>query len=257
MLDGVTGDADTVTEPVALGAGEGEVEVKPRGTGFGESQIEPGADSNAEPIEAGFIEPIAMEADPFELFAGDTGVLEPEARNVLVDLLRRRYLFASRNPERWKALLEHQAIIESRLHDLYVTLVIDRDRGIAYKKQVRSEEIDNPILLKDDPFNRAETILLVQLRALNQRGDGSEPIRIDGEELESQALTYFEETGGDLAGMQREIRSAIQRLAREGFLVEEAPGRYRITPLVEIVLSVDRLTELAAWLHNPTPNEEN
>jgi len=201
--------------------------------------------------EAGFIEPVAMEADPFELFAGDTGVLEPEARNVLVELLRRRYLFASRNPERWKALLEHQAIIESRLHDLYVTLIIDRDRGIAYKKQVRSEEIDNPILLKDDPFNRAETILLVQLRALNQRGDGSEPIRVDGEELESQALTFFPESAGDIAGIQREIRTAIQRLAREGFLVEEAPGRYRITPLVEIVLTVDRLTELAQWLTTP------
>jgi len=204
-------------------------------------------------VEAGFIEPVAMEADPFELFAGDTGVLEPEARNVLVDLLRRRYLFASRNPERWKALLEHQSIIESRLHDLYVTLVIDRDRGIAYKKQVRSEEIDNPILLKDDPFSRAETIVLVQLRALNQRSDGSEPIRVDGEELESQALTFFPETAGDLAGIQREIRSAIQRLAREGFLVEEAPGRYRITPLVEIVLTVDRLIELSTWLNN-SPN---
>lgn len=206
-------------------------------------------------VEAGFIEPVAMEADPFELFAGDTGVLEPEARNVLVELLRRRYLFANRNPERWKALLEHQTIIESRLHDLYVTLVIDRDRGIAYKKQVRSEEIDNPILLKDDPFNRAETILLVQLRALNQRSDGTEPIRIDGEELESQALTFFPDTAGDLAGIQREIRSAIQRLAREGFLSEEAPGRYRITPLVEIVLTVDRLIELSTWLNNgdPTP----
>jgi len=213
-----------------------------------QSMAVPTAEAPVDDVEAGFIEPVAMEADPFELFAGDTGVLEPEARNVLVDLLRRRYMFASRNPERWKALLENQTVIESRLHDLYVTLVIDRDRGIAYKKQVRSEEIDNPILLKDDPFNRAETILLVQLRALNQRGDGSEPIRVDGEELESQALTFFPETSGDLAGIQREIRSAIQRLSREGFLIEEAPGRYRITPLVEIVLTVDRLTELAAWL---------
>ena len=228
---------------------------------FQEEQIGVDSENPQGDVEAGFIEPVAMEADPFELFAGDTGVLEPEARNVLVDLLRRRYLFASRNPERWKALLENQTVIESRLHDLYVTLVIDRDRGIAYKKQVRSEEIDNPILLKDDPFNRAETILLVQLRALNQRGDGSEPIRVDGEELESQALTFFPETSGDLAGIQREIRSAIQRLSREGFLIEEAPGRYRITPLVEIVLTVDRLTELSQWLNNggetPTLAVEN
>ena len=194
-----------------------------------------------------FIEPIAMEADPGELFAGDTGTLDPEARGALVDILRRRYLFADRNPKSWQALLTHQGVIESRLHDLYVNLVIDRGRGLAYKQQVRSAEIDNPILLKDDPFNRVETILLVQLRALRLRDFGDGEPRIDAEELESGALSYFNDAG-DQAALQREVKAAVQRLGRDGFLVEESLGRHRVTPLVEIVLSVDRLAQIKQWL---------
>lgn len=38
------------------------------------------------------------------------------------------------------------------------------------------------------------------------------------------------------------------RLAKEGVIEEESEGRYRVTPLVEVVLSNDRLAELSAWL---------
>ena len=84
--------------------------------------------------EAGFIEPAPMEDDQTELFAGDRGLLDPEVRRVLVRLLQRRFLTAEKNRAQWKTLLEHQSVIESRLHDLFVRLVVDHDRGIAYKQ---------------------------------------------------------------------------------------------------------------------------
>ncbi|MCL2594909.1 MAG: DUF4194 domain-containing protein [Promicromonosporaceae bacterium] len=205
--------------------------------------------------DTGFIEPTPMEADPTELFAGDTGTLDPAARVVLVDLLRRPFLAIS-NRERWNALLAHQSVIESRLHDLFVTLVVDRERGIAYKRQVRTGEIEIPILLRDQPFNRIETVLLVHLRTLHQReqGAGEVAARVDAEELAGQALSYLSPDETNVAARQREIWAAVSRLVKEGFLDEEAQGRYRITPLVEVVLSVDRLTELADWLRNPNAN---
>jgi hypothetical protein len=200
----------------------------------------------------GFIEPVAMEADPTELFAGDTGTLDAAARVVLVDLLRRRYLSADANPQRWQALLEHQSAIESRLHDLFVTLVVDRDRGIAYKKQVRSGEVEIPILLRDEAYTRVETVLLVHLRTLHQReqGAGEVAARVDAEELEQHVMSFFDPAETNLAARQREVRAAVARLATEGFLDEEAPGRFRVTPLVEVVLPVDRLAELAEWLRS-------
>lgn len=199
---------------------------------------------------AGFIEPVSMEDDPAELFAGDAGTLDADVRRVLVQLLRRKFLLAEKYPAQWRTLQENQQIIESRLHDLFVRLVVDHDRGIAYKQQVRSAELDVPILLKDDPYNRAETLVLVHLRTVFQResGTGETSARVDIEELEQTVLTYFDPEDHNLARGQRDIRKAVERLATEGLITEESAGRYRITPLVEVVLSTEKLTELNQWL---------
>jgi hypothetical protein len=203
----------------------------------------------------GFIEPVSMEDDPAELFAGDAGALDAAVRRVLVQLLRRKFLTAEKYPAQWRTLLENQQIIESRLHDLFVRLVVDHDRGVAYKQQVRSAELDVPILLKDDPYNRAETLVLVHLRTVFQRerGTGESSARVDIEELEQTVLTYFDPDDHNLARGQQEVRTAVQRLATEGLITEESAGRYRITPLVEVVLSTEKLTELDRWLR--TQNE--
>ena len=212
----------------------------------------PDAPDALDATDAGFIEPVSMEADPAALFAGDTGTLDAEARRVLVNLLRRRYLRADANPAQWKALIAHQAVIESRLHDLFVRLVVDHDRGLAYKRQVRTAEIEVPILLRDEAYTRVETILLVHLRTVFQRerGAGEPSARLDAEELEQTALTYLDPHDTNQAALQREIRLAVARLVKEGFLEEESEGRYRVTSLVEVVLSVERLGELLAWLRS-------
>jgi hypothetical protein len=214
------------------------------------SDPEDADDGWSEGTDAGFIDPVSMEDDPTELFAGDAGTLDADVRRVLVQLLRRKFLLAEKNSTQWRTLLENQQIIESRMHDLFVRLVVDHDRGVAYKQQVRSVELDVPVLLKDDPYNRAETLVLVHLRTVFQRerGTGETSARVDIEELEQTVLTYFDPNDHNLARGQQEVRKAVERLVTEGLLTEESAGRYRITPLVEVVLSTAKLSELEQWL---------
>ncbi|SIR64242.1 DUF4194 domain-containing protein [Microbacterium sp. RURRCA19A] len=209
---------------------------------------EPEADS---PV---FISPVAMENDPDALFAGDRGILDADVRRVLVRILQRRFLLAENSPAEWTLLLEHQQMIESRLNDLFVRLVIDHDRGVAYKEQVRSDEVDVPILLKDEAYSRAETLVLVYLRTVFQRETtaGAPSARVDVEEVEQTVLTYFAESDGTRASQQRAVRTAIARLDREGIIEEESEGRYRIGPLIEIVLSAEVLRDLQRWLDEQT-----
>lgn len=201
-------------------------------------------------VDDGFIAPVPMEEDPAELFAGDSGTLDADVRRVLVRLLQRRFLLADRNRSQWRTLLENQQVIESRLHDLFVHLVVDHDRGVAYKRQVRSDELDVPVLLRDEAYSRAETLILVHLRSVFQReqGAGQTSTRVDLEEIERTTLTYFDPDDMNVASAQREIRSAVARLAKEGLIEEESEGRFRVTPLVEIALSNERLVELREWL---------
>ena len=200
--------------------------------------------------QTAFISPVPMEEDPAELFAGDSGTLDADVRRLLVRLLQRRFLLAERSPAQWRTLVENQPMVESRLHDLFVHLVVDHDRGVAYKKQVRSAELEVPVLLRDEAYTRAETLVLVHLRTVFQRehGAGETSVRVDVEEIEQTALTYFDPDDSNVASRQREIRAAIVRLAKDGLIEEESEGRYRVTPLVEIVLSNARLAELRDWL---------
>ena len=197
-----------------------------------------------------FIAPTAMEDDLEEHFPGDRGTLDPQIRRVLVHLLQRRFISAERNRREWTLLLDHQQIIESRLNDIYLRLVVDHARGFAYKQQLRSDEIDMPVLLKDAPYSRAETLVLVHLRTVYQResGAGEASVRIDIEDVEQTVLSYFAEADGGTARQQRAIRSAMERLDREGIVQEETSGRYRISALVEVVLSAETLKELREWL---------
>lgn len=216
-----------------------------------------GAGAEGDPgAENGFIAPVPMEEDPAELFAGDSGTLDADVRTVLVRLLQRRFLTAERNRAQWRTLLDNQQVIESRLHDLFVHLVVDHERGVAYKKQVRSAELDVPVLLRDDAYSRAETLVLVHLRTVFQRerGAGETSVRVDVEELEQTALTYFDPDDTNVATRQREIRAAVTRLAKDGLIDEESEGRYRVTPLVEVVLSNERLAELRDWLRAQAPH---
>lgn len=201
-----------------------------------------------------FVAPISMEHDPDHVFAGDRGRLAPEVRRVLVRLLQRRFLLADRHREDWAVLLEHQPVIESRMHDLFVRLIVDPARGVAYKQQVRSEELDVPILLRDEAYTRAETLVLVYLRTVYQRESvaGEASVRVDVEEIEQTVLTYFTTADGDIARRQKAVRAALARLRQEGIITEESEGRYLVSSLVEIVLSADRLRELSDWLREQT-----
>ncbi|GAA1588480.1 DNA-binding transcriptional ArsR family regulator [Leucobacter aridicollis] len=198
----------------------------------------------------GFVAPAPMERDREEYFAGDRGVLDPVVRRVLVRLLQRRVLFADRHKDDWAVLLENHQVIESRLHDLFIRLIVDPERGVAYKQQVRSEELEVPVLLRDEAYNRAETLVLVYLRTVYQREStaGEPAVRIDVEEIEQTVLSYFTDSDGNTAARQKTVEKALNRLRNEGIIDEESEGRFRVTPLVEVVLSADRLRELQRWL---------
>ncbi|GAA1320343.1 DUF4194 domain-containing protein [Leucobacter albus] len=216
-----------------------------------ETAIEAGVETvPVETVPDAFVATAPMERDPEEIFVGDRGVLDPAVRRVLVRLLQRRVVFADRHKDDWKVLLENQQVIESRLHDLFIRLVVDPERGVAYKQQVRSEELDVPVLLRDEAYNRAETLVLVYLRTVYQREStaGEPSVRIDVEEIEQTVLSYFTDSDGPTAARQKTIEKALNRLRNEGIIDEESEGRYLVTPLVEVVLSADRLGELQRWL---------
>jgi hypothetical protein len=199
-----------------------------------------------------FVASAAVEDDERALFAGDTGVLPYEARRALALVLQRRYLSAAAHPAEWRALLAHQTVLASRCHDMFVELVVDRDYELAYKQQVREDGLNIPVLLKDEPYKRVETLLMLfaRNRFRQERGAGERAAHVDTEELVDYALGFLAPGETNLAARRREIDNAVATLVRERVFVEVAAGRYRIEPVIEVLLPVERLRALSDWLRD-------
>ncbi len=103
-------------------------------------------------------------------FEGDTGTLPVPARRVLVRLLQGPSLDARRHEKLWNLLKRHELILRSRLHDLFLELVLDDQSRVAFARQVTSEEVDIPILLRRQSLSFIESGLLLFLKRRRSSG---------------------------------------------------------------------------------------
>lgn len=208
----------------------------------------------------GFVNPEAIEDEQtdWSLFEGDKGELPLDVRQCLASLLRRPMLTEKHQPRAWETLLAHRGIIRSRLNDLFLDLVLDVDRGVAYKVQVRSEVARRfPTLLRDTSYSREETILLVFLRQrfLSEPGDR---VRVDRQECLDAIARYRPETATDVYGDETRARNAVESLRTMGLLERTAEeDRLIISPAIETLLPLSRLTELLDWLARANNTHES
>ena len=106
------------------------------------------------------------------LWRGAAGGLKLDARRALVQLLKGPVLDGMRMPVIWKALLESEDLIRSRLNDLFLDLVIDREQLFAFTRQADTDPVKAPILLKRKPLNYIETYLFLFLRLRLSSAEG-------------------------------------------------------------------------------------
>lgn len=190
------------------------------------------------------------------LFEGDCGQLAADVRRTLVVLLKRRYVSAERDPDVWRVLTENRIPLESRLNDLFLQLIVDRDYGVAYKRQAMPDGGGTfPTLLHNLAYTREQTVLMVHLRGVfrSATSAGDEAVFVDGRELIEEAANYQPPSTTNHVDAERAVQRAIEALVKSDILLETAEqGRYRISPIIEVLLPVGRLQELAESLARQT-----
>jgi hypothetical protein len=187
------------------------------------------------------------------LFAGDRGELSFAQRRALFILLKRKYLDADKYPDEWQTLLESRPVIESRLNDLFLVLVLDEERQFAYKRNAVPEtggRFDS--LLRDRQYTLEETVLLIELRERYTRewSSGAAAVLVDREELMGRLESYRRSDTTNRAGTRRREGNAIDGLVEERILlkVNGDTERFRVSPVINAVLSMEKLRELQQWL---------
>lgn len=170
------------------------------------------------------------------LFEGDLGQLAAEVRRALVVILKKRYVSAERDPDVWRILVENRIALETRLNDMFLHLVVDRDYDVAYKRQaVPDGEGTFPTLLRNAAYSREQTILMVHLRGVFRSGlsDGAEAVFVDSQELIDEVANYLPAGTTNKVDADRAAQRAVEALYTSDILLQTPePGRYRISPII-------------------------
>jgi hypothetical protein len=191
-------------------------------------------------------------SESLSLFEGDEGGLSIEQRRTLVLLLKHRYISAAQQPAEWRTLLASRGLIKARLNDVFLDLHVDLHYEVAFKRQAVAEGGDRfPTLLYDAAYTREETILLVLLRQRfrSERAGGTEIVLVDRDNLLDNVGHFRPENATDRSGDIRRAAGAIESLVKARVLLKTSdPDRFRVSPVIEVLLPVERLTELLEWL---------
>lgn len=180
-------------------------------------------------------------------FAGDTGQLPLDTRRVLVQLLLGPSIDATRQRLLWPVLLRDEAVLRSRLHDLFLELVVDTDQQVAFTRQVVAEDIDAPVLLRKAHLTFLETALVLFLRQrLTQADAAGERAVVSFEDMQAHLGVFERVANPDQARFGRQVIGAIEKVKKLS-LVRLLPGgqqRFEVSPTLKLLFPAEAIQAL-------------
>lgn len=200
------------------------------------------ARTEAGPIDSGRTD--AVDGSPSALWSGDTGTLHEASRRVLLELLKGPYVSGAQNPGLWAALVADQATIRSRLHDLFLDLVLDEYDEFAFTRKVETHDLQVPSALRAERLTFLDTAMLLVLRQFLLAAPGEERVIVGQDEVYEQLSVYRD---GDESTFQRNLNGSWGRMVNRLRVLHSAgEERFQISPMVRFLIDEDRVRELTA-----------
>jgi len=181
------------------------------------------------------------------LYPGDAGSLPFEARRLLVQLLSGPSLDARRHPQLWPALLRYRHLIEPRLADLFLTLVLDADSQVAFVRQADTGELENPILLRRTRLTFLDSVLLLQLRQILSEAEmRGERAVVSGTDLVEHLKLYEGQLNTDHAGFEKRVGGALEKAKKNNLLrgIRGSEDRFEVAPTLKLLFGAEQVAAL-------------
>jgi hypothetical protein len=176
-------------------------------------------------------------------------MLPEPARRVLVQLLSGPSLEGHRHPRLWPALLQHQELVRSRLADLFLELVLDQDRQVAFTRQADTGELEAPVLLRRSPLTFLDSVLLLYLRGLLVEADTrGQAAVVSMDDMLEQLRLYESGVSTDRVGFEKRIRSSIEKAKKNSLIgaIRGSVDRFEISASLKLLFGPEEVKELAA-----------
>ena len=192
------------------------------------------------------------------LYQGDSGELSLDARRVLVQLLAGPSLDGQRHSRLWPVLIRDEAAIRSRLSDLFLQLVIDRDLQVAFTRQAETGDLEVPRLLRRANLTFIDSILLLHLRQrLTQAEAHGDRAVVSTDEI-VEFLGVYEQAGNtDRALFEKRILASIEKIKKHSILrkIRASENRFEISPTLKLLFSAEEIQALTRVYHDMRATE--
>lgn len=196
----------------------------------------------------GHIESGAAAVGP-ALYPDDCGELSLDTRRALVQLLSGPALEGRRHGKLWAVLVRDEHIVRSRLADMFLKLIVDRDAQVAFTQQADTAGLETPLLLRRSQLTFIDSILLLDLRRRLTASDarGERAVVSAGEIMEAM-LVYERVNSTDRAGFNKRVHASIEKFKKRNILqkIRSTDDRFEISPALKLLFSADRIHALNA-----------
>lgn len=190
---------------------------------------------------------MAEEFAPAPLWAKDTGTLPEKSRRTLLELVKGPYLSRAASQQNWETLLADEVSISSRLNDMFLDLVIDREAEFAFVRNAIGDEIELPKAARTVSLTFVDTLMLLELRRSMLASQDARPY-VDKVDIFYQLQT-FRPANKDEISFTRNLNAAwgrMQNTLRVTHSVGHGDDRVEISPIVRLLIDADQARALQA-----------
>ncbi|WP_105034498.1 DUF4194 domain-containing protein [Cryobacterium aureum] len=181
------------------------------------------------------------------LWAHDTGVLGEQSRRALLELIKGPYLSGVTAPSLWSALLADETALRSRLHELFLDLVIDRVGEFAFVRNVSTTELKTPNTVRTAALTFLDTAMLLVLRQMLLAGEGEGRVIVGQDEVFEQ-LWVYRTPDRDEADFARRLNSSWLNMKNKLRVIHLAgvDDRAEISPVLRLIVDADQIQAIGA-----------
>lgn len=193
------------------------------------------------------------------LYMGDSGELSLDARRVLVQLLAGPSLDGRRHSKLWPILIRDEGFIRSRLSELFLELVIDRDLQVAFTRQADTGDLDVPLLLRRAQLTFLDSILLLNLRQrLTQAEAHGDRAVVSTDEIVEFLYVYERAGNTDRALFEKRIHASIEKIKKHSILrkIRSSDDRFEISPTLKLLFAAEEIQALTEIYHHMAAGDE-
>jgi hypothetical protein len=182
------------------------------------------------------------------LFPSDTGALPLDTRRVLAQLLAGPSLDGRRHSKLWQALVRDEAVIRSRLSELFLDLMMDHELQVAFTRRADVGELEAPVLLRSTPLTFLDSVLLLFLRSRLTEADAQgQRAVVSAEEMIEHLGVYESAINTDRSGFKRRVQSSIDKMKERSILqkIRSTEDRFEISATLKLLFSADEVLALS------------